>query len=137
MALPHALPLDIIRVAPLGQALATMPSTSLIKSERLQLLHLVMRAHKDQPEHRVDQECTVHCLEGMVELVTPSGVRLLQAGELVLLPAGQDHHLRARSDSAVLVTLVLLHGHAAPGGDQGVQHSSKVGSMLFMDGLKP
>lgn len=113
MALPHAHPLDVIRVSPLGESLAGAPSTSLIKSERLQLLHLVLRAHQDQPLHHVDQECTVHCLEGMVELVTPAGVRVLRAGELVLLPARQAHGLRARADCAVLVTLVLLHGDSA------------------------
>src|SRR6476660_9888273 len=71
MALPHAQPMDIISVAPLGGALPSAVSTSLIKTGRMQLLHLVLRAHQDQPEHHVEDECTVHCLEGVVEVVTP------------------------------------------------------------------
>ena len=116
MALPHAQLMDIVNVAPLGDALANAVSTSLIKTERLQLLHMVMRAHQDQPQHHVGNESTIHCLEGEVEVVMPGGTRRLQAGSLVVLPAGEPHSVRARSDSAVLVTLLLQRGDA---GDRG------------------
>jgi len=116
MALPHAQLLDIIDVAPLGNQLEGMVSTSLIKTERIQLLHIVLAPHQDQPQHHVDEECTIHCLEGDVELVMGNGVRRLGPGQLVVLPAKQQHALRARARSAVLVTL-LLHGGDA--GDQG------------------
>lgn len=116
MALPHAQHLDIINVRPLGENLRGAVSTSLIKTERIQLLHLVLAAHQDQPQHHVDEECTIQCLEGDVEVVTGSGVRRLGPGQLVVLPAKQQHALRARAESAVLVTLVLRDGDA---GDQG------------------
>ncbi len=121
MALPHAQPLDIINIGPLGPHLADAVSTSLIKTDRLQLLHLVLRAHQDQPPHHVDEECTIHCLEGDVEVVTPGGTRRLRPGQLVLLPAQQTHSLRARSDCAVLVTLVLWDGDAGDGGGAGAR----------------
>ncbi|WP_427913048.1 AraC family ligand binding domain-containing protein [Ramlibacter sp. MMS24-I3-19] len=121
MALPHARPMDIISVAPLGDALAQSVSTSLIKTDRLQLLHLVLRAHQNQPDHHVDEECTVHCLEGVVEVVTPGGVRQLRPGQVVLLPGKERHSLRARTDCAVLVTLVLDHGDAGHGGGTGAR----------------
>jgi quercetin dioxygenase-like cupin family protein len=116
MATPHAQPLDVINVAPLGEQLAGTASTSLIKTGRMQLLHMVLPAHKDVPEHHVDEECTVHCLEGTVEVVWPGGVRQLDAGRVVLLPAKMKHSLRARTDCALLVTLILRGGDA---GDQG------------------
>ena len=121
MALPHARPLDVIAVRPLGAALAEAVSTSLLKTDRLQLLHLVLPAHKDQPEHHVDDECTIHCLEGDVEVVMPGGSRRLGPGQLVVLPAQQRHSLRARSDSAVLVTLLLKDGDAGDHGGAGAQ----------------
>jgi quercetin dioxygenase-like cupin family protein len=121
MALPHAQLMDIVNVAPLGDALANAVSTSLIKTERLQLLHQVLRAHQDQPQHHVSDECTIHCLEGDVEVVTPAGNRRLRAGQLVVLPAGEKHSLRARADSAVLVTLILRNGDAAHGGGTGAR----------------
>lgn len=121
MALPHAQPLDVINVGPLGPNLHDAVSTSLIKTENLQLLHMVLPAHRDQPEHHVDQECTIHCLEGDVEVVTPGGTRRLRAGNLVVLPARQKHSLRARTDCAVLVTLLLDRGDAAHGGGAGAR----------------
>lgn len=120
MALPHAQPLDIINVAPLGATLQEAVSTSLIKTDRLQLLHLVLPANKDQPEHHVSEECTIHCLEGDVEVAWPGGVRRLRAGNVVVLPARERHSLRARTDCAVLVTLILDHGDAAHGAGSGV-----------------
>ena len=121
MALPHAQLMDIVNVAPLGDALANAVSTSLIKTERLQLLHMVMRAHQDQPQHHVSDECTIHCLEGDVEVVMPAGNRRLRAGQLVVLPAGEKHSLRARADSAILVTLILRNGDAGHGGGAGAR----------------
>jgi quercetin dioxygenase-like cupin family protein len=121
MALPHAQPLDIISVAPLGDALADSVSTSLIKTDRIQLLHLVLPEHHDQPAHHVDQECTIHCLEGDVEVVTPAGTRRLRPGNLLVLPARQKHSLRARTHCAVLVTLLLRDGDAGSGGGAGAR----------------
>ncbi|MBE7938985.1 MULTISPECIES: cupin domain-containing protein [Ramlibacter] len=119
MALPHAQPMDVISVKPLGEQLQGAVSTSLIKTGRLQLLHLVLPAHKDMPEHHVDEECTLHCLEGLAEVVTPGGVRALSAGCVLVLPARQRHSVRARTDCALLVTLLLQHGDAAHGGGAG------------------
>ena len=116
MALPHAQLMDIINVAPLGDQLQGTVSTSLIKTDRLQLLHLVLAPHQDQPQHHVDDECTIQCLEGDVEVVTGSGVRRLRPGNVIVLPAKQQHALRARAASAVLLTLLLKGGDA---GDQG------------------
>jgi len=124
MALPHAQHLDVIGVRPLGEALADAVSTSLIKTERLQLLHLVLPAHREVQEHRVDDECTLHCLEGEVEVVTGSLTKRLRAGELVVLPALQPHALRARSDSAVLMTLLLRQGDAGDLGGEAVRRGA-------------
>lgn len=112
MALPHAQPLDVVSLRPLGAALRGTPSTSLLKTDRLQLLHMVLRDHQDVPQHHVDDECTLHCLEGMVEVDMPGGTRRLNAGDIVVLPARQPHALRARGDAALLVTLLLTKGDA-------------------------
>jgi quercetin dioxygenase-like cupin family protein len=119
MALPHAQLLDVINVAPLGDKLRDAVSTSLIKTGRVQLLHMVLPAHRDQPVHHVDDECIVHCLEGSVEVTMSGGVRALEAGSLVVLPAREKHGLRARTDCAVLVTLLLRDGDAGNQGGAG------------------
>ena len=121
MALPHAQPLDVISVRPLGPDLGNAVSTSLLKTDRLQLLHLVLPARQDQPPHHVDDECTIHCLEGDVEVVMAGGNRRLGPGQLVVLPGGQQHSLSARSNSAVLMTLLLRNGDAGDRGGAGAQ----------------
>ena len=116
MALPHARLLDVIDIGPLGPALGDAVSTSLLKSDRLQLLHLVLPARRDIQQHHVDDECTIHCLEGDVEVQMPRGGRRLGPGQLVVLPAGQPYALSARADSALLMTLLLREGDAGDGG---------------------
>ena len=119
MALPHAQPLDVIDIGPLGPKLHDAVSTSLLKTDRLQLLHLVLPARRDIPQHHVADECSIHCLEGDVEVLMPLGVRRLAPGQLVVLPAGQPYALSARADSALLMTLLLDHGDAGDGGGRG------------------
>jgi quercetin dioxygenase-like cupin family protein len=128
MALPHANPLDVINVAPLGPGLAQAVSTSLIKTDRIQLLHLVLPARHDVPQHHVADECSIHCLEGEIEVVMPGGARHLRPGNLVVLPAGQPYSLRARSDSGVLMTLLLQDGDAGDGGGNNGSASHFTGS---------
>jgi quercetin dioxygenase-like cupin family protein len=119
MALPHAQPLDVIDIGPLGPKLHDAVSTSLLKTDRLQLLHLVLPARRDIPQHHVADECSIHCLEGDLEVLMPLGVRRLGPGQLVVLPAGQPYALSARADSALLMTLLLDHGDAGDGGGRG------------------
>jgi|KBSMisStandDraft_5_1062788.scaffolds.fasta_scaffold1189205_1 quercetin dioxygenase-like cupin family protein len=120
MALPHASLLDVIDIRPLGSALRDAVSTSLLKTDRIQLLHLVLPARRDIAEHHVGDECTIHCLEGDVEIQMPGGVRRLGPGQLVVLPAGQPYSLSARVDSAVLMTLLLHQGDAGDSGGRQV-----------------
>lgn len=120
MALPHAQLLDVIHVGPFGDQLPGQVSTSLIKTERIQLLHMVLAPNQDVPQHHVDDECTIHCLEGLVEVVTGAGVRQLRAGNVVVLPARERHSVRARDQvSALLVTLLLHSGDAGMQGGTG------------------
>jgi quercetin dioxygenase-like cupin family protein len=119
MALPHAQLLDVINVGPLGDQLSGTVSTSLIKTDRIQLLHMVLAPHQDQPMHHVDDECTIHCLEGAVDVIIGVGVRQLRPGNVIVLPAKEQHALKAREESAVLVTLLLRGGDAGNQGGAG------------------
>ena len=119
MALPHAQHLDVINVGPLGEELHGQVSTSLIKTGRIQLLHMVLAPHQDQPMHHVDDECVIHCLEGEVEVMMGGGIRKLRPGNVIVLPAGEEHALKARAESAVLVTLLLRGGDAGNQGGTG------------------
>ncbi|CAM5783289.1 cupin domain-containing protein [Rhizobacter sp. Root404] len=108
MALPHAQPLDVIDVRPLGAGLRDAVTTSLLKTPALQLMRLVLPAGHGLPEHHVPGALTVQCLEGETVVTTPSRTCTLGAGRLVVLEAGEPHALKAVADSTLLVT-ILLH----------------------------
>ncbi|PPE65279.1 cupin domain-containing protein [Caldimonas caldifontis] len=107
MALPHAQARDVIDLQPLGAAVAQTPSTSLIKTARLQLMRVVLRAGQSLPEHQVPGEITIQGLEGEAVVTTTEGERVLKAQQLVLLPGGEPHAVHARTDCSLLVTVRL------------------------------
>jgi quercetin dioxygenase-like cupin family protein len=109
MAIHHALSGELIDIRPLGDAIATARTTTLYKTQHLEVFRMVMPAGKEMPEHKVVGELTVQCLEGSVEFSIGTTRDVMRAGALKCLAGGVVHSLRAIEDLAVLVTL-LLHG---------------------------
>ena len=107
MALPHAQPLDIIDVHPLGAALGGAITTSLIKTPTIQLMRLVLRAGQGLPEHSVAGAISVQCIEGEAVVTTPARDCPLRTGQLVVLAGGELHAVRAVTDASLLVTILL------------------------------
>jgi quercetin dioxygenase-like cupin family protein len=109
MALIHAKHGQLIDLQPLADAHTDSPSTSLIKTAQLQLLHVVLRAGQQLPEHSVAGEISIQCLAGRVQLRTPGITMPLAAGQLTVLHGGEPHAVLAERDACLLVTLVLRH----------------------------
>jgi quercetin dioxygenase-like cupin family protein len=107
MALRHADPLDVIDVRPFGSTLPKAITTSLLKTQTLQLMRLVLLAGQGLPEHSVQGAITIQCLEGDAVVTTPSRTCSLQAGHLVMLDGSEPHAVKAVTDSSLLVTIVL------------------------------
>lgn len=107
MALDHAQPLDIINVQPLAGKLQDVKTHSLLKTGKLQLMRLVLAAGQSVPEHQVPGEITIQCLEGQAVVSTPGLSRRLGAGELMALPGGEPHALKATTAASLLVTILL------------------------------
>ena len=108
MALKHAQTFEAIDLHPLADRLAGgVRSSSLIKSNQLQLMRVVLRAGERLPEHHVRGEITLQCLEGRAAVQTPGHHVELGAGQLVLLPAGEPHAVHALLDTSLLVTVSL------------------------------
>ena len=107
MALPHAQPFDAIDIRPLAAGLLAAKSHSLIKTAKLQLIQLVLPAGQGLPEHRVSGEITVQCIEGEVDVTTPSRPCHLRSGEVVVLPGSEPHAIKATRDATLLVTVLL------------------------------
>lgn len=113
MAIPHAETGQLIDVRPLGARLSEHVTTTLIKTDALEVLRLVIPAGTEIARHQVPGEITVQCLEGQVVFDAGGTDRELAAGDLLFLAGGTPHALRAVQDSSVLVTILLHHKAAA------------------------
>jgi quercetin dioxygenase-like cupin family protein len=109
MAIPHAKSGDVIDVRPLGTSLKDQKTSTLIKTDSLEVLRLVIPAGTQIAEHQVPGEITVQCLEGEVVFDAGGTERKLSAGDFLFLAGGTPHALRAAKDSSVLVTILLNH----------------------------
>lgn len=106
MSIHHAKPNEIVQL-PLGKDLANSKTTTLVKSDDLELIRLVLPAGKEIPKHKAHGEITVQCLEGRIDFTAEDKTQELVAGQLLFLVAGEPHALKAIEDSSVLVTLLL------------------------------
>jgi quercetin dioxygenase-like cupin family protein len=108
MAIPHANPGDVIDVRPLGLALATTTTTTLLKTGKIEAVRLVMAAGKVIAEHKARGEITVHCLEGRIAFTALGKTQELTAGQMLYLPAGELHSVKCVENALLLLT-ILLH----------------------------
>lgn len=107
MAIPHAEPAEVIGVCPLGAKLKDEATTTLVKTDCLEVIRMVLPAGKAVKQHKVPGEITVQCLEGNVVFSTERSECELTAGKLLYLSGSDDHALRAIADSSLLVTILL------------------------------
>jgi quercetin dioxygenase-like cupin family protein len=107
MAIPHAQPGEVIDVRPLGSALATAKTSTLLKTEKVEIIRLVMATGKALAEHKARGEITVHCLEGKLAFTALGQTHELTAGQLLYLPAGELHSVQCLEDASFLLTILL------------------------------
>jgi quercetin dioxygenase-like cupin family protein len=107
MAIPHAEPGDVIDVRPLGPALATAKTATLIKTGKIEVIRLVMVAGKELAEHKAPGEITVQCLEGKIAFTALGKTAELAAGQLLYLAAGEPHAVKCVEDASFLLTIML------------------------------
>ena len=107
MAIPHAQPGEVIDVRPLGPALAGAKTTTLIKSERLEVIRLVIPRGKEIPTHKTRGAITVHCLEGRIAFTTGGITHELEAGQLLYVEGEQPHSVLGIDDASLLVTIAF------------------------------
>jgi quercetin dioxygenase-like cupin family protein len=105
MALKHANPGDVIDVRPLGDQLESSRTTTLVKTDTLEIIRLVLPAGKNIPEHQAPGLLTVQCLEGRVAFTAAGNEIDLEPGRLIHLNEQEPHAVRAVEASSLLLTL--------------------------------
>lgn len=106
MSLHHAASGELIDIRPLGDKLAQLASTALVRTATLEVMRLVLPANKSLPEHHVPSEITLLCIEGTVELQAHDKMQILQAGQMIYLSGNVPHALRALENSSMLMTML-------------------------------
>ena len=107
MAIHHAKSGEVIDVRPLGEALAKTITHTIVKTDQLEVIRIVLPAGNELPTHQVPGEITVQCVEGRVEFTIGQVSRELMAGSMLYVESGGEHSLRARENSSLLVTILL------------------------------
>ena len=120
MALSHSAPGEPVDLRPLGTKLEDARTSTLFKTEAIEVIRMVLPAGKEVPRHDVPGDVMVQCLEGEVVITSDFGETKLSQGFLTYLPGSATHALRAVNDSSLLVTIQLIH--KTP--EQKAQHQS-------------
>lgn len=107
MSIPHANPGEIVNVRPLGAALTTSVTRTLVKTKTTEVIRLVVPAGKQIPSHKANGEIVVQCLEGKIAFTAFGTTHELEAGQLLYLPAGEPHAVRGIEDGSLLLTIQL------------------------------
>lgn len=107
MALEHAEPGQIVSVRPLENKLGAARTTTIVKTDRYELLRLVVHRGREIPAHQAPGDLIVQCLEGEVVFTALGRNSKLRQGDMLYLPARVPHSLLAKYDSSLLVTIVF------------------------------
>ena len=108
MALQHAVSGERIALQRGDDDIAHFTSIALIKTDYMELIRLVLPTEKPMPEHRVEGEVTLVCLEGEIAFDAHGRTTVLQPNEMVYLAAGEPHAIRAIQDAVALMTILLV-----------------------------
>ena len=107
MAILHAQPGQPVEAHGFPDPEVATHSSALFKSRDLEVLRLVLSAGQTMPPHHVVGDITIHCLSGLIEIGLGKTHPQLLAGQMMFLPGGAPHSVKALSDSRALVTIAL------------------------------
>jgi nucleotide-binding universal stress UspA family protein/quercetin dioxygenase-like cupin family protein len=93
-----------IDVQPLGAALASAQTRTLVHTTDVDVVRLIVQAGQEVMQPRSEAETLMHCLEGRVALTALGKTRRLDAGTMLHLPTGEPCAILGIEDSSLLLT---------------------------------
>ena len=115
MALQHARSGERIALRRGEDDIANFTSIALIKTDHMELSRLILPTEKPLPEHSVEGEMTLLCLEGEIAFDAHGRTTVLQPNDMVYLAGGEPHTVRANKDAVALMTILLHPGENGDG----------------------
>ncbi len=107
MAVHHAKPGEVVDVRPLGSALASAQTKTLVRAEQVEVIRLIVPAGKEIEEHKAKGEIVVQCLEGCVAFTVFGKTQNLEARKLLYLPMGEPHSVKGIENASLLLTILM------------------------------
>ena len=107
MALPHAQSGEVIDIRPLGPALSQTGTTTLVKTDTLEIIRMVIAPEKFVHTHQVPGEIIVQCLEGRSSFTAGETTQELNAGQMLYLAGNVPHSIHGIEHADVLLTILL------------------------------
>lgn len=98
---------EMVNVRPLGSTLDKTTTSTLAKTDDMEIIRLVMPAGREIMTHTAPGEVIIQCLEGKVSFKVQSKEQELEAGKLLYLPANVPHGICAVENSSLLLTFLL------------------------------
>lgn len=105
--LSHSRPGEVIDVNPLGSRLAQAKTSTLVRTDNVEVVRILMRAGREIPEHEAPGEIILQCLEGEFVMRVVDRTIRLSAGEMVWLPPEETHIVGCLEDGSFLLTIML------------------------------
>ena len=102
----HPSPGEVIDIRPLGDKLLDAASIALFRTDDVEIMRLILPKGKSIPEHEVQGEITLQCLEGFVEIQALDKTLQLRAGELIYLHGNTPYAIFALENASVLMTML-------------------------------
>ena len=104
MSIPHLKSGDIAYL-PIIEMLPSMMTVTLVNTDGLEVIRLVVLAGQEIPTHKAQGPITVQCLDGRVRFTAHGRTHELDAGKFLYLSSAEPHSLVGIEDSSLLRTI--------------------------------
>ncbi len=98
---------QVVDIHPFGSSIGEQTSTTLIQSDRIKVIRMVLKAGTELSQHKAPGDITVQCIEGQIEFTALGKTEVLQPGQLLYLADREPHSVAANQDSSFLLTIQL------------------------------
>lgn len=105
MADSHSNAGELIDVSCLGSDLESTKTTTLVKTDQLQIIRLIMKKGASLPNHSAPGVLVIQCLEGRLLFKCLGKTHELNPGNLLHLPPAEPHAVECLETAALLLTI--------------------------------
>lgn len=102
---PDQKPATPIEIRPFGAAIREATTSVLVKSEGLDVIRLIVPSGKSIPSHKAKGTMTLQCIEGRISFEAFGRTTELAAGQMIWLPAEEQHAVLGLVDASLLLTI--------------------------------